>query len=509
MTFIKSGVWSVERGDSYHPQRKPEFDCGISNDNLKKIFFSCEDFFLREIKLGLEKKILVFVCWIDGLVNETDVSEDVVRPLTASDRLAGANSSRQAVRLIQQGAVWRGTVRRQETMDDLVSDLTAGCAALVFEGLGIALTFETKSQTGRPVQEATIEKAVKGARDAFCETLRVNTALVRRRLRTPKLKLTEQSAGRESNTRIALLYIEGIAKPSLVEAVRARIAAMDLDAVLSAGDLEPYVTDHPRSPLPQTAHTERPDKLAAALLQGRVGLIVDGLPVGFLLPGTLGALMRAPEDRADVPLVASGLMLLRWLALLIALTLPALYVAAALHHPEMLPTQLLVSMVKAEQEVPFGAAAVMLFLLAAFELLQEAGLRLPAPVGQTVSIIGALLVGEAAVSAKVASPIAIIVVALAGIAGYNVPNQELASLLRFARIALVIAAALGGMFALTAACAMLVWYACTIDCFGTAWLHPMVDAEESPIFRVFVRKNQRDYKMRDEEVVWWNRRRQK
>jgi len=509
MTFIKSGVWSVERGDSYHPQRNHEFDCGISIENLKKIFFGCEDFFLREIKLGLEKNILVFVCWIDGLVNETDVSEDVVRPLTASDRLAGANSSRQAVRLIEQGAVWRGTVRRQETMDDLVSDLTAGCAALIFEGLGVAITFETKSQTGRPVQEATIEKAVKGARDAFCETLRVNTALVRRRLRTPKLKLTEQSAGRESNTRIALLYIEGIAKPSLVEAVQSRIAAMDLDAVLSAGDLEPYVTDHPRSPLPQTAHTERPDKVAAALLQGRVGLLVDGLPVGFLLPGTLGALMRAPEDRADVPLVASGLTLLRWLALLLALTLPALYVAAALHHPEMLPTQLLVSMVKAEQEVPFGAAAVMLFLLIAFELLQEAGLRLPAPVGQTVSIIGALLVGEAAVSAKVASPIAIIVVALAGIAGYNVPNQELASLLRFARIALVIASALGGMFALTAGCAMLVWYACTIDCFGTAWLHPIVDAEQSPIFRVFIRKNQRDYKLRDKEVVWWNRRRQK
>ena len=499
----------MESGDSYHPMRKPEFDCGISIENLKKIFFGCEDFFLREIKLGLEKNILVFLCWIDGLVNETDVSEDVVRPLTESARLAAANSSRQAARLIEQGAVWRGTVRRQKTMDDLVSDLTAGCAALIFEGLGAALTFETKSQTGRPVQEATIEKAVKGPRDAFCETLRVNTALVRRRVRTPQLKLSEQTAGRESNTRIALLYIEGIAKPELVEMVRERLAAMDLDAVLSAGDLEPYVTDHPRSPLPQTAHTERPDKFAAALLQGRVGLLADGLPVGFLLPGTLCALMRAPEDRADVPLAASALTLLRWLALLLALTLPALYVAAAVHHQEMLPTQLLESMVEAEQDVPFGAATVMLFLLVAFELLQEAGLRLPAPVGQTVSIIGALLVGEAAVSAKVASPIAIIVVALAGIAGYNVPNQELASLLRFARIALVMLAALGGMFALTAGCAMIVWYACTIDCFSIAWLHPLVDEEQSPLFRVFLRKNQRDYKMRDEKAVWWNRRRQK
>ena len=499
----------MESGVSFHPKKTPEYDCRISVEGLKTIFSGCEDFFLREIRLGSEKNILGFVCWIDGLICETDVSEDVIRPLTESARLAAASSARQAARLIEQGAVWRGTARRRETTDALVSDLTAGCAALIITGLGLALTFETKSQTGRPVQEATIEKAVKGPRDAFCETLRVNTALVRRRLRTPKLKLTEQTAGRESNTRVALLYIEGIAKPSLVEAVRSRLAAMDLDAVLSAGDLEPYVTDHPRSPLPQTAHTERPDKLAAALLQGRVGLLADGLPVGFLLPGTLGALMRAPEDRADPPLVATGLTLLRWLALLLALTLPALYAAAAVHHPEMLPTQLLQSMVEAEQEVPFGAAAVMLFLLVAFELLQEAGLRLPAPVGQTVSIIGALLVGEAAVSARVASPIAIIVVALAGIAGYNVPNQEIASLLRFARVSLVILAALGGMFALTAGCATLVWYACTIDCFGVAWLHPLVDEEQSPVFRVFIRKNQRDYKMRDEAVVWRNRRRQK
>ena len=499
----------MESRVSFHPKKTPEYDCRISVEGLKTIFSGCEDFFLREIRLGSENNFLGFVCWIDGLVCETDVSEDVIRPLTESSRLAAADSARQAARLIEQGAVWRGTARRRETADALISDLTAGCAALIFETLSVALTFETKSQTGRPVQEATIEKAVKGPRDAFCETLRVNTALVRRRLRTPKLKLTEQTAGRESNTRIALLYIEGIAKPSLVEAVRSRLAAMDLDAVLSAGDLEPYVTDHPCSPLPQTAHTERPDKLAAALLQGRVGLLADGLPVGFLLPGTLGALMRAPEDRADPPLVATGLTLLRWLALLLALTLPALYAAAAVHHPEMLPTQLLVSMVEAEQEVPFGAAAVMLFLLAAFELLQEAGLRLPAPVGQTVSIIGALLVGEAAVSARVASPIAIIVVALAGIAGYNVPNQEIASLLRFARMMLVIAAALGGMFALTALCAMLVWYACTIDCFGVAWLHPLVDEDQSPVFRVFIRKNQQDYKMRDTAVVWRNRRRQK
>ena len=499
----------MEREVGWHPKREPEYDCPISAESLKKIFLACDDFFLREIKLGLEKNISASVCWIDGIVSETDVSEDVVRPLTESHRLAAADSARRAVRLIEQGAVWRGTTRRRETADALVADLTAGCAALIFEGLGLALTFETKSQTGRGVQEATIEKAVKGPRDAFCETLRVNTALVRRRLRTPTLKLSEQTVGRDSITRVALLYIEGIARPSLADAVKRRLDSIDIAALLGAGDLEPYVIDHPKSPLPQTAHTERPDKFAAALLQGRVGLLADGMPVGYLLPGTLPMLMHVPEDRADHPITATALALLRWLALFLSLTLPATYAAVAVYHQEMIPTQLLVSMVEAEQEVPFGAVTIMLFLLIAFELLQEAGLRLPAPVGQTVSIIGALLVGEAAVSAKVASPIAIIVVALSGIAGYNVPNQEIASLLRFARSALVVCAALGGEFVLTAAIAWIAWYACTIDSFGCAWLWPLVDREESPVFLSFIKKEQTAYKMRDEGVVGWNRRQQK
>ena len=498
----------MESGSFYHPKKEPEYDCGISFEGIRSIFSGCDDFYFREIRLGLEKNIAAAMCWIDGLISEEDVSRDVLRPLTDHERLRAADSARRAVRLIEQGAVYRGTMRSREAMDDLVSDLTAGHAALIFEGLRLAVTFEVKSTQGRAVSEAAIEKAVKGPRDAFVETLRVNTGLVRRRLRTPKLKQEQIVLGRESRTPVSILYMEGIARPERVAAVKARLRKADLDAVLSAGDLEPYLTDA-AVPLPLAGHTERPDKFAAGLLTGQVGLLADGLPTGFLLPGTLPSLMRAPEDRADKPLVATGLTLLRWLALLLSLTLPGLYVAAAVHHQEMLPTRLLVSMVKAEQSVPFGAAAVMLFLLIAFELLQEAGLRLPAPVGQTVSIIGALLVGEAAVSAKVASPIAIIVVALAGISGYNVPNQELGALLRGLRPALVVCAALGGMFALTLALAVLVWYACTAESLGVAWLYPLVDSEESSLFRIFLKRDQRAYKMRDPELVSWNRRRQK
>ena len=481
----------------------------VTLENVQRVFSDCDDFFLRRVRVGSSPEIPAWVCWLDGVVSEGDVSEDVLRPLTEQGRLGGVKTSREALRLIQRGAVWRATVQTRRTMEELATDLTAGHAAVILEAIHTAVTFEVKSTQARQVSEAAIEKSVKGPRAAFVETLRVNTALVRRRLQTPRLKLKETTVGRESHTAVTLLYIEGIADAARVQAIQTKLAAIDLDGVLGSGDLEPYLIDHPRSPFPQLAHTERPDKLAAGLLEGRIGFLCDGLPVGFLLPGTLPLLMRAPEDRADHHLLASGLTLLRWLALLLALTLPALYAAAATWHQEMLPAKLLESIVRAEQEVPFAPGTVMLLLLLSFELLQEAGLRLPAQVGQTVSIIGALLVGEAAVSAKLSSPIAIIIVAMAGIAGYNVPNQELSAMLRFLRLGLVALGIGAGIPGVTAGMAALVWYLCTLESEGVAYLYPFVDSKDGAVFRTLLRKPQWEYKFRDPKLVKGNRRRQK
>ena len=315
--------------------------------------------------------------------------------------------------------------------------------------------------------------------------------------------------GRQSETGLAVVYLEGIADAARVQEILDRLDAIDIEAVIGIGDLEPYLVSHPRSPFPQMGHTERPDKFASALLDGRIGLLADGLPLGFILPGTLGLLMHAPEDNARHFAVGSALTLLRYLALLLSLTLPALYVAIAMYHPEMIPAKLLLSVIQAEQEVPFTTPIIILSMLVAFELLQEAGLRLPDPIGQTVSIIGALLVGEAAVNAKVASPIAIIVVALAGIAGYNIPNQELGATLRLLRFGLVLASILAGMFGLTAALALIAWHLCTLENDGVAYLSPFVDSETNPLFHTLLRKPQQDYKFRDPALVRQNRRRQR
>ena len=329
------------------------------------------------------------------------------------------------------------------------------------------------------------------------------------KLHTPALKLQQTVVGRQSETTVAVLYVDGIADPARVQRILDKLDTIDEQALLGRGDLEPYLTQRPRALLPQLGQTERPDKFAGELLDGCVGLLVDGLPMGYLLPTTFRLLMHAPEDESHHYLLASALIVLRYFALAISLTFPALYVAVAMYHQEMIPAKLLLSVIQAKQQVPFSVPTIILFMLIAFELLQEAGLRLPNSIGQTVSIIGALLVGQSAVDAKVVSPVAIIVVALAGIAGYTLPNQELSNAVRLLRLGLVLAAALAGLFGILAALGLVIWYLCTIDSDGVAYMAPFVDSERPTIFRTLLRRPQPDEKFRPPEYDSPNRRRQR
>ena len=304
-----------------------------------------------------------------------------------------------------------------------------------------------------------------------------------------------------------MVYLDGIADPVRVQRILGRLDTIDEQALLGRGDLEPYLTRRPRALLPQLGQTERPDKFAGALLDGCVGLLVDGLPMGYLLPTTFRLLMHAPEDETHNYLLASALIVLRYFAL--ALSFPALYVAVAMYHQEMIPAKLLLSVIQAKQQVPFSVPAIILFMLIAFELLQEAGLRLPNSIGQTVSIIGALLVGQSAVDAKIVSPVAIIVVALAGIAGYTLPNQELSNAVRLLRLALVLAAAVAGLFGILAMLGLVIWYLCTIDSDGVAYMAPFVDSERPALWRTLLRRPQPDNKFRPPEYGSENRRRQR
>ena len=241
----------------------------------------------------------------------------------------------------------------------------------------------------------------------------------------------------------------------------------------------------------------------------RDSILVDGLPVGFLLPADLAAFMRVPEDSSMHFAVASMLTLLRWIALAISLLLPAAFVAISMYHQEMLPVKLLLSMTAAKQNVPFGAATEVVAMLIAFELLQEAGLRLPDPVGQTASIIGALIVGQSAVEAKVVSPIAVIVVALSGICGYTMPSQDLGGAVRLLRLLLVAVGAVMGLYGVIAGLALIIWYTAGLESFGKAYTAPFTGSDAGALARVLLKRPNSADKFRSRHLAGWNRRRQR
>ena len=492
-----------------HPLQLPRYDVPVSAAALDEIFSQCSDYQSRQIYVGGDKSGIVTICYIDGVVDGSAVSQDVLRPLTDSARVSGSMGAAACMELIKKGAVYCNSVSEKNTMDDIVEAVVKGFSVIIFDRERSAIAFETRSGNQRSISEPNVEKAVKGGKDAFVERIRTNTMLVRRKLRTPELKILKSIVGRRSDTEVAILYVEGIANPQVVAQVQQRLDAIDIDGLLATGNLVEYISDYPASPFPQTLQTERPDRLAMNLLEGRVGLIIDGLSMSLMVPGTLAETMRVPEDRAQHYITATVLRLLRYFAAVVTVLFPALYVATSMYHQEMIPFKMLLSIIESKQQVPFTTAVEVLGMLIAFELLQEAGLRLPSSVGETIGIIGALIVGQSAVEAKVISPIAVIVVAVAGVTGYTIPNQDMSAALRLCRFAMVIFALLAGMFGIIAGLVLITYHLCCIDSFGVSYLSPLTDSNALGIFSMFMRPPLKKDKLRAPEMKTPNIRKQR
>ena len=490
-----------------HPTAKPGHSLPLSVKNLKFIFADCADLESRSVIAGGRGSLVVTVLWLDGLVSGTDVSEDILRPLSENASLSHARSDAELLRLLENGGIYSCSLKRCDSLPSLCDDLLRGRTAVICGSS--ALSFDTKSRDTRSISEPRVEKSILGAKDAFTESLRVNTALLRRHLRTSELKLVELTVGRRSGTRLSVSYIRDVARPERVEALLSALREIDIDGVTSPGDLAAYLSQPPRGSFPQLEFTERPDRLSRSLRDGRIALFVDGLPQALMLPCTLPLMLRVEEDRSLHAAAASLLTLLRWAALLISLLLPAFYTAVAMYHQEMIPHALLLSVIEAKQSVPFTTAAEILGTLAAFALLQEAGLRLPDPAGTTVSIIGALIVGQSAVEARVVSPIAVIVVALAAIAGYTQPDQQLGTAIRLWRFTLVLCAVALGLVGVMAGLVLLLWRLCESESLGVSYLYPLCDSRPGDALRSVLRPPLRLEKLRAPALSGKNRRKQK
>ncbi len=448
-----------------HKRREPEINLPLCLTSVEQAFQNCVDFSKKEILVGAGF-VRGTLCWIEGMVRQERVSEYLICPLSRMPMPPQGTLGSW----ILSGGVWSLSAQRAEDMDSLCRKLTEGWVALFCEGE--ALIFSLATEEKRSIEKPEEETSIKGAKESFVESLRTNTSLVRRRLRTPFLRIEEEIVGRQSQTPVDFLWVDGITNIHLVDRIRARLAHIDIDAVLAAGNIEEYITDSQSSAFPQILFTERPDRLCEGLMEGRAAVLIDGLPGGYLLPGNISQFLRTPQDKSYNYVTVSALNVIRWMCLLITLFLPGTYVAMATFHFEMIPTKLVRSIIASKQDVPFSTVWEVLGLLLAFEVLQEAGLRLPQNIGQTVSIIGGLVVGQSAVEAKILSPVVIIVVAMAGIAGYTMPNQDFANALRVWRFLLTVAAALAGLFGMMAAALALAIHLSGLESFGVAYLTP-------------------------------------
>lgn len=434
-------------------------------------FEDAADFETRKVLCGGQ---LLTVLFLDGLTSGGDIAEQVVRPLAQM-----TDEAREEVLYTRalQGGVWCASLKEPESTQHAAELLVNGFCVILFPKSGKALGCEVKTGEKRSPSPPETENTVKGAKDAFTETLRTNTSLVRRHLRTPGLRLTETVIGKRTLTKVTVCWIDRLTDPELPRRMQERLSSIDIDGALSPAAIEEYVTGSRRTAFPLLEYTERTDHFCQGLLDGQVGLLTDGLPLGYLAPVGLGRLMRSPEDRATDFFSASMLRLLRYAALGVSLLLPALYAAMAMFHQQMLPTKLLLSIIESKQNVPFSTLLEVLGLLCAFELLQQAGLHLPQAVGTAVSIIGGLVVGTAAVDAKLVSPAALIVTASSGICGFTLPNRELSDAVRLWRFVLTVLAGLWGLFGVTVGLLLLLTELAGLESLGRSYLSPFGRAE--------------------------------
>ncbi len=402
----------------------------------------CDDIVIRPMRLGDEKKVDCLVVYIEVAVSNMMLDDSVIGKMINHFWEISPEKMKE---FLENNSLGISDVKELPTMEEAMKAMLAGNAIFFMDGYNKAIKISSKGYPNLGVSEADREKVLRGSKEGFSDSVKSNSALVRKRLRSTGLKIEEQFVGVRSDTLVHILYMEDLVYEPLLEEIRERLQSFEIDGVLDSGMLEQLTEENWLTPFPQFQTTERPDRAAMELLNGRIVLIADNSPLALLLPTTFNNFLQVSEDRYNRFEMVSFLRCLRFMAVLVAMLLPGLYLATIRFHTQILPGNLILSFAQAREGVPFSGIVELIFLELAFELIREAGVRMPGSLGNAIGIVGGLIIGQAAVEANLVSPIVVMIVALTALGSLAIPSEEFSSPFRLMKYGFLF---LGGFFGL-------------------------------------------------------------
>lgn len=441
---------------------------------FSQIFADCADIKMVDMQLGTDRPLRCMVAYIEVVAGPSSYGSSEIGRLLQT--LTGENP--QEVRsLLERNGRGMTDVTLYADLKEAAQGLLTGDMILFVDGLDQVLKIPDKGYPGMGVQSAESEKVTRGSNEGFSDSIKTNTALIRKRLRATELKNVETHAGCRTDTLVNIMYMEGIARKEVLEEIKKRLETFEIDGIMDSGMIEQLAEKRWASPFPQFQTTERPDRAVHALLEGRMVLLCDNSPLVLILPTDYNSFLQTSDDYYNRFEIVSLERIIRYLATFFALSLPALYLAVINFHTSLLPTNLLLTFAQARAGVPFSSLAELLLMELGFELLREAGVRLPGTMGNTIGIVGGLIIGTAAVDAGLASPVVVIVVAFTALCSFAIPGEEFANAFRLLKFFLIFVSAWFGLFGYLAGMMAILIHLSGLRSFGVPYLLPFVSTE--------------------------------
>lgn len=441
---------------------------------IKEICADCADIIQKKMKIGKRKQVECLLVYVESAISNLIMEDSALgKLLTQLEEM----EDEQIIPRMRENALGMADTAEFPELSGGMSAMLAGNALLLIDGYDKAIKIGTKGYPGLGVSKAESEKVLRGSNESFTESEKTNSALIRKRIRDTRLKVKEKPVGQHSHTMTALVYLEDLAYPDLVQKMEKELDSFEIDGVMDSGVIEQVTKETWYSPFPQYQTTERPDKAAMAILEGRIVLLSDNSPQALILPTTYHSFFQTPDDYYSHFLMVTFLRLLRYVAAFLAISLPGLYLAVTNFHTQILPTNLILSLSMAREGVPFPGVVEVILLEISFELLREAGIRMPGQIGNTIGIVGGLIIGQAAVTANLVSPMVVIVVAMTALCSFSIPNEELAEACRLVKFGVILCSSFFGIAGFVFAWFLLLSHLSRLKSFGIPYLMPFVSDE--------------------------------